>query len=615
MKKETALCMSCMQPLETDESGSCKNCGYIDGSPYISSYLAPKTFLAGRYIVGKLICYNGESALYHGYDVPEQRRVTIREYMPETLCVRERDAEVITVRSDCMPLYKTYLAEYVDLHSTLMRSGETPGIQTVLDVFSENNTAYAVMDYIVGISLKTYLSNCGETLSWEQMKDMFPPVLTTLGILHSKGIVHRAISPATLFVTDKMELKLIGFGISASRTSDSDIASEIFEGYAPPEQYSNARRNGSWTDVFGICAVLYRCLTGKTPPSATARLEEDTLVEPMMINRAVPVNISKVIVKGLKLETKDRIGTINELVDRLFELPQPVEDTMSEIHIPTKRAVSTENKPKAVKKAPPSSHRRNHGKKSKKKKKNNSTKAMAGLIATAAVIFIFVLAIAIPAVNGGNKPEATEKPEETTAVTTERTTAEVTTMPWDTTEPEITTPPIIGDTYILPDLRGRNYQTISTNSRYSYLIFEPTYEFSTEYGEGEIMLQEIEPNTPVASGTVLKVTVSKGVGQIPLPDYTDKSIELYRSELSALGVKYTVEKIETNDVKEGYVAKTSVEDGALVDIEAGETVIIYVATPVTETPTETSVEDTTPVEESGSGDEFIPEVNEWTLTQ
>lgn len=585
--------MSCMRPLETDEGGSCKNCGYIDGSPYISSYLAPKTFLAGKYIVGKLICYNGESALYHGYDVNEQRRVTIREYMPETLCTREKDAEVITVKSDCMPLYKTYLAEYIDLHSTLMRLGETPGIQTVLDVFSENNTAYAVMDYILGISLKTYLSDCGETLSWEQMKDTFPPVLTTLGILHSKGIVHRAISPSTLFVTDKMELKLIGFGISASRTSDSDITSEIFEGFAPPEQYSNARRNGSWTDVFGICAVLYRCLTGQTPPAATARLKEDSLVEPMMINRAVPVNISKVIMKGLSLETSDRIGTINELVDRLFELPQPVEDTMSEIHVPTKRTAFTEDKPRTVKKAPPSAKKKPSSSKNRKKKKNSSTKAMAGLIGTCAVIFIFVLAIAIPAINGGNKPQQTEAPDEPVSTTTEATT-ERTTMPWDNTEASTPSPEEPdGETYVLPDLRGRNYQSISSNTRYAYLVFEPVYDFSIEYGEGEIMEQDIEPLTPVTAGTVLRVTISKGAGEIPLPDYKDKSIEQYKGELSTLGVKYRVEKIETNDVKEGYVAKTSVEDGGLVNIEEGEIVTIYVATPVVTTATEAPPEETT----------------------
>ncbi len=606
MKKETELCMSCMKPLEADESGSCKNCGYIDGSPYISSYLAPKTFLAGKYIVGKLIGYNGESALYHGYDINEQRRVTIREYMPETLCTREKDAEVITVKSDCMPLYKTYLAEYIDLHSTLMRLGETPGIQTVLDVFSENNTAYAVMDYILGISLKTYLSNCGETLSWEQMKDIFPPVLTTLGILHSKGIVHRAISPSTLFVTDKMELKLIGFGISASRTSDSDIASEIFEGYAPPEQYSNARRNGSWTDVFGICAVLYRCLTGQTPPSATARLNEDTLVEPMMINRAVPVNISKVIMKGLNLETSDRIGTINELVDRLFELPQPIEDTMSEIHLPTKRTPHAEDKPKTVKKAPPSAQKRGTGSKSKKKKKNSSTKALAGLIGMCAVIFIFVLAIAIPAISGGNEPKVTTDASEESTRVTPQVTTERTTMPWDNTD-VTTDAPTGGDTYVLPDLRGRNYQSIASNTRYAYLVFEPTYDFSTEYGKGEIMEQSIEPQTPVTAGTVLKVTISKGAGEIKLPDYENKSVEQYKNELSALGVKYRIERIETNEVKEGYVAKTSVEDGELVNIEEGETVTIFVATPVVTTATEAPPEETTPEESSTEETTELPE--------
>ena len=155
--------MSCMRELGSD--GICPICGSFDAESYNPSYLAPETFLAGRYVVGKLISRCGESALYIGFDTKLKKKVTVREYMPDTLCVRDRDSEAVTVKSEKLPLYKTYLAEFMELHSTLMRSSSTGYIQMVLDVFKENNTAYAVMDYIGGISLKAYLAGCGEVLS------------------------------------------------------------------------------------------------------------------------------------------------------------------------------------------------------------------------------------------------------------------------------------------------------------------------------------------------------------------------------------------------------------------------------------------------------------------
>ena len=338
MRKETNLCMSCMG--ELNDHGTCPLCGCFDTESYISSYLAPKTFLSERYIVGKLIGYSGESALYIGFDTETGRKVTIREYMPDTLCVRERDEEIISVRSNKLPLYKTYLAEFIELHTTLMRSPNIRCVQPVLDVFTQNNTAYAVMEYIGGISLKAYLTNCGEVMTWEQIKELFPPVLTALSMLHGLGIIHRGISTSTIFVSEKNELKLIGFSISAAHTADSDIGYEVFGGYAAPELYSSSKRNGSWTDVYGISAVLYRCLTGVTPPSAPDRLTEDTLTDPMLISRHVPKNVSDVIMRGMRLDAEERTATITEFVDHLFEQPVPAEEYSSEITMPVSRPSS-----------------------------------------------------------------------------------------------------------------------------------------------------------------------------------------------------------------------------------------------------------------------------------
>lgn len=582
--------MSCMR--ELDKNGLCPVCGSFDTNSYVSSYLAPKTFLHNRYIVGKLIDYCGESALYIGFDTELKKKVTVREYMPDTLCVREKDQDAVTVKPDKLPLYKTYLAEFAELHSTLMRSSNIHCVQTVLDVFNENNTAYAVMDYIGGISLKAYLANCGEVLSWEQVKELFPPILTALGMLHSLGIIHRGISPSTIFVSEKNELRLIGFSISAARTSDSDIGYEVFGGYAPPEQYSSARRNGSWTDVYGISALLYRCLTGITPPTAAERLENDSLVEPLLINRNIPKNVSDVIVKGMALESGSRISTISEFVDRLFEQPSLAADASAEITIPDIKG----NQGKA-----------NHGNngsdlnyeravrvskstKAKKQIKRDKIKFIIVTSVLGVILIGFLFAMIIASSSGGDDGEG-NIPGNTQAVVTTPAPAPIqNTDAEETTAAPAATSANVGETYLLPNFKNTVFATISTNSRYSYLIFNPTYKFSDEVKAGEIIDQTIEPGTPVTTGTEIGVTVSKGPEKVKLPEYKDIKAEDYIKQLTELGIKYRTEEEETSEVEQGMVSRCNKDVGDDVSLADSEEIVVYIA----KKPPETTVPETTP---------------------
>lgn len=586
MKKETNLCMNCMG--ELNDHGTCPLCGLYDTEAYISAYLAPKTFLANRYIIGRLINYCGESALYIGFDTVEKRKVTVREYMPDTLCVRERDMEAVTVKQDKLPLYKTYLAEFMELHSTLMNSPAIPCVQTVLDVFSENNTAYAVMDYLGGISLKSYLTNCGEILSWEQVKELFPPLLTALNMLHGLGIIHRGISTSTIFVSEKNKLKLMGFSISAAHTADSDIGYEVFGGFAPPEQYSSARRNGSWTDVYGISAVLYRCLTGITPPTAPERLMEDTLVEPMLINRHVPKNVSDVIMKGMELEADDRISGISEFVDRLFEQPSRPKDNSGEIPIPAPKPASQgKASSEAVKgkKVPVS-----QTKKAKKKAQKDKIKFIVGASVLGVIILGFLLAMIITASEGGDgEGNTTTRP-----VTAPRSESAAESRTPETSSAAQTTTDNApsGESYVLPDFQGAFFSTVSTSGQYSYLIFNPTYDFSSEFREGQIISQSIEQGTAVRFGTEISIVVSKGPDKVPLPDYDNISAADYVNQLSELGIKFRIEEEETSLVEEGNVVRCSKEIGEDVFIAENEEIVVYSAVK----PEETTVVATDPSE-------------------
>ena len=109
-------------------------------------------------------------------------------------------------------------------------------INSCKEVFCANNTAYAILTYTEGKTLLEYLQDHAGELSWDEVRAIFPPIFTTLSLVHNAGLVHRGISPETIIVSDKGELKLTGFCIPDSRTANTDLAPEIFSGYAAPEQ-------------------------------------------------------------------------------------------------------------------------------------------------------------------------------------------------------------------------------------------------------------------------------------------------------------------------------------------------------------------------------------------
>lgn len=600
MKKETNLCMNCMG--ELNDHGTCPMCGLYDADSYISSYLAPKTFLNNRYIVGRLISYCGESALYIGFDTVDKRKVTIREYVPDTLCTRERDQEEIAVRADKMPLYKTYLAEFAELQTTLMHSRNIQAIQPVLDVFAENNTCYAVMEYIGGISLKSYLANCGEIIPWEQVKELFPPILTALSQLHKLGIIHRGISTTTILVNEKNQLILTGFSITAAHTADSDIGYEVFGGYAPPEQYSSSRRNGSWTDVYGIAAVMYRCLTGVTPPTAPERLEEETLIEPMLINRNIPKNASEVIVKGMQLEAEDRIQSISEFVDRFFEQPALSAELSREIPIsPARRrsqqVTDEEENEKEVRRpapkrssntAPPRKNPSSKGSSGSKNRKNKAEKDKIKFIVIASllgvIILAFIIAMAVTANSGSEGGSIYTETTTTTPPSTVYVPAVITTG--GDNEPVSASP---SESYIVPNFSGAMYDTVISGSQYSYLTFNPTYDFSNDYKEGQIISQTIDDGTSVSFGTEIGVTVCKGPESKPLPDYIGYTAEDYVKILAEQGIKYRIETEETDETSEGLVSRCSHEIGEEIRVADNEEVVVYSAIAPAVTTTEATL--------------------------
>ncbi len=596
---EKRMCYGCMERIP-EESTVCPICGYHESTPTDRNYLTPGTLLNNRYIVGILLNHNSEGATYIGYNQSINCKVLIREYMPTVFCSRVRGKATISVNPQQLVQYKALMADFTELNKNLAQMRSAALINPTLDLFSENNTTYAISEYIEGVKLVDYLKDNAGELTWNQVSTMFPPFFTTLSLVHNNNIIHRAISPETIYVTEKGEMKLCGFCIPTVRTVHTDLPCEMFHGYAAPEQYSPSTRQGTWTDVYGICAVLYRILTGCKPTDAPSRMQNDNLCAPHEMNPNIPKHVSRVIMKGMSLFSEDRIQTVTELVTQLFEqendaAPKPVPQE------PTRRQQQSKQQ-----RHPEPEHRRSPQKETFHTREDYVVQSHENVIDRIKIPIIItvllvcvVLVIIIVAINlfGMNTLPAEQSQIETV----------MTQPPYETNnivlESEVETTEPTADSQ-MPDLVGKNYETKKELlEQDGWLYLEAEYDFSDEYKAGLIIEQELAPGTPFQSGTTVKVVVSKGPSSIVLPDFEGLTLSEYEAKLDELGLTaHNSEAVVNYDYKNGYVVSLSHEVGEKFDMTGSETLKIYYANNPEPTSSPEPI-NTTPAEESYGGEE------------
>jgi serine/threonine protein kinase len=594
------LCLGCFKPKNGE--AVCPECGYIENSPYLPSYLAPGTVLNDRYVIGKLKSYNGEGAIYIGYDKVTEAKVYVKEYMPDTLCSREKGSSAINVNPNCAAQYKTFMSEFVELNKMLTKMRTLNHIVPATDMFGDNNTGYVVFSYFEGITLSEYLKQNAGELSWEEVKVLFPPILTTLSLIHNAGLVHRGISPETIYISNKGEIKITGFCIADARTANTELASELFSGYAAPEQYNSNNWQGTWTDVYAIAAVLYRTLTGVIPNDAMSRMVNDTLIEPAKLNGNIPRNVSKVIMNGLLMNGEMRIQTVTEFVTQLFEQPEYNSVRLSSsstqtISIPQQKQYQEQSRRTAVpaRKAPS-----RHG-----------VFLMTGGIAmiVGLIFLVIVLVMLDDSSSALNDSDVADITDITTSYSDTSDTLDTEQNETEQEKPSSST--IIEETsldmalmsgngtiYVMTDLYGKSFDAIKNSETYKSLVFKPEYEYNDEIAKGLIFEQSIKENENYTEGAEISVKVSLGPKLVEVPEYESLNKKDYFNILDGLGIKYEEKAYKTADVMEGYVVKLSKEPGEKINIETGEVLTVYVAVKAKKAQTTTQSESTPQIGET-----------------
>lgn len=314
------LCYNCMS--EIDESGKCQKCGYVHSENTPPHRLKPGTkLLNNRYVVGNALGEGGFGITYIGFDTRLEMRVAIKEFFPSGFVTRfVKDSATVEASNDKNDsFFKKGKEKFLYEARTIARFSEEPGIVDVRDYFEENDTAYIIMEYIEGKNLKVYMREFG-VFNVQALLTLFKPVFDALEKIHNVGLIHRDISPDNLMFTKASALKLMDFGASANFDEDNTSRGAIIlkPGYAPLEQYDRNGNQGPWTDIYALCATIYKCITGITPDEATVREKKDDLKKPSELGVIIPTEVENALMKGLALNVSDRFNSISELKEILY---------------------------------------------------------------------------------------------------------------------------------------------------------------------------------------------------------------------------------------------------------------------------------------------------------
>ncbi len=566
------LCMSCMKDIGTEKQ--CPYCGFHADSKQIEPYLPIRTVLGNRYLVGKLLEYNGDGATYMGLDLSTREPVNIREFFPEGIALRDPKTLGVYVAQGNENVFDECLQSFTEMWRKLMRLSGLSALIKVKDTLEGNGTCYAITENIDGITLREYLlrNNVGY-ISWEKARPLLMPVLSTLGTLHASGIIHRGISPSTLIVASDGKIRITGFSISQVRSARSELKCQLYNGYAAFEQYGFEGRQGTWTDIYGFGAVLYRTLIGTDPIDATERVTNDRLMVPGKFAEQLPAYVINGLVNALQILPEDRTRTVEELRAELSASPSAAAGSGMEFEpvVPVnvkkpvaQRIVDEEDDEEDY----------TYNKREAAKKRHNRSSAV---ITVCAIIIVLAVAFLVLWQTGVIK---IDNDATTTAA---------------------------AETVEVPNFVGKPYNEIVDNTyNTKNFKFEKNEVYDSTVEEGYVISQSVDVNDKVPVGTTIKLVVSKGKQSIVFPTsgIIGMKYDDARNMLTKLG--FTVEKsvkLNTGNETPDTVQGASLEEGA--SYEKGTTVFLFVwGEPET---TEPVTEDTTADEEFPTDESSVSE--------
>ena len=329
-------CLHCMEEMD-EEYEVCPHCGYVQGTPpEYPIHLYPGTTLDNdRYVVGTVLSFGGFGVVYRAWDTQLEIKVAIKECFPTNLVTRVPGETRVSLQSGSVKrsMFLNQKNLLLEEAKNTAKFGEHPNIVNVFSRFEENGTAYMVMEYMDGITLKSYLKENGNVLDVDTTITILLSVIKALKEVHKQGALHRDIAPDNIFIMQDGSIKLFDFGAGKFPGDDKSLFHEnvVKPGYAPPEQYKddndgrgNDDKQGPWTDIYALAATMYRCITGVVPADsmdrATAQYnkEEDPLKAPREIDPSIPEYIDSSLMRAMSITPKFRFQSVDDFENAIL---------------------------------------------------------------------------------------------------------------------------------------------------------------------------------------------------------------------------------------------------------------------------------------------------------
>ena len=287
--------------------------------------------LLHRYSIQHSIAQGGFGITYLAIDQKLEQEVCIKELFILGNSTRGANMTVLSQGHSTFT-FQEFVDRFIQEARQLVKF-QHPNIVRVIDIFEENDTAYMVMEYVKGETLKQHIQQKGILAEKEAML-LISQLLDAVESVHSKGMLHRDIKPENILISKEERVVLIDFG-SAREFAEGKTTHQtamITPGYAPPEQYSERAKRGPFTDIYALGATLYNLLTGEKPIASTDRSFEE-LVPPHQLNPKISLQVSNAILKAMELRPNDRFQTIAELKDAIDVIHHNIKPTQKDTKV------------------------------------------------------------------------------------------------------------------------------------------------------------------------------------------------------------------------------------------------------------------------------------------
>ena len=315
------VCYGCMK-MKT-QSPVCEHCGFDERTLNLNHQLPIGAVLSQQYVLGRVLGQGGFGITYIGWDRTLDMPVAIKEYFPNGIVYRNigMGLNVQSYAEGEDEVFRKHRNRFIREARSLAKLSVIPEVVQVKNFFEENNTAYIVMEYVDGITLKNYIKLMGRPLTVTETLQIMDPILRGMAQVHEMGMIHRDISPDNIMLQAEGGVKIIDFGtvrVLNDMQLSKSTESVLKPGYAPMEQYNTSGNIGSWTDVYALCATIHYCLSGVIPADAPSRLENGEKLTALENIPSIPKQFIRVLEKGMRIRYSERTQNVAELYNNLY---------------------------------------------------------------------------------------------------------------------------------------------------------------------------------------------------------------------------------------------------------------------------------------------------------